>query len=234
LDWDLWLGPAAGRPYSPEYVPKHWRRYWAFGGGTLSDMACHYMDLPFWALDLRHPLSVEAEGPGVDPEGTPEWLTVRYEHPARGHQPPVKLTWYHGVKDGKDHRPPLFARGGLPDWGNGVLFIGDKGMLLAGYWDYLLLPKPGATETPKARTKPKREDDYETVHHQEWINAIKTGGKTSCNFDYAGALTEAVLLGNVAYRSGAKVTWDAEALRAVGNAQAEEFIQHHYRSGWSI
>lgn len=231
LDWDLWLGPVHPRAYSPAYVPKEWRRYWAFGGGTLSDFGCHFMDLPHWALGLRYPLSVETDGPPVDVEGTPGWLIARYEYPARGNAPALKLTWYHGVKDGKQVRPPQFARGEIPDWPNGVLFIGDKGTLVADYGRYLLQP---AENFPKHTSMPLKDDDYERKHHQEWINAIKTGGTTSCNFDYSGALTEAVLLGNVAYRSGTRIVWDPVNLKAVGNAEAEQYIQHHYREGWKI
>jgi len=230
LDWDLWLGPAQERAYSPEYVPKQWRRYWAFGGGTLADMGCHYIDLPYWALGLRYPISVETEGPPVNAEGTPEWLIARYEYPARGESPPVKLTWYHGRKNKEEVRPPHFARGELPEWGSGVLFVGDKGMLLAEYLKYVLLPEKNFPPPPP----PLKHDDFETKHHQEWINAIKTGGTTSCNFDYSGALSEAVLLGNVAYRSGSKILWDPVNLQAKGNPLAEQYIQHHYRSGWKI
>lgn len=232
LDWDLWLGPAAERPYSPEYVPRQWRRWWAFGGGTLSDMGCHYVDLPHWALGLRHPTSIEAEGPAVHPAGTPQWMIARYEYPARGAQPPVRLTWYHGNKDGEDVRPPLVGRGESPAWRNGVLFIGDKGMLQADYREYVLLPEKDFPAQPQ--TKPRTEEDHDLKHHQEWIKAIKTGGTTSCNFDYAGALTEAVLLGNVAFRAGAKISWDAVNMKAIGNAGADQFIQHQYRAGWKI
>lgn len=232
LDWDLWLGPAQPRAYSPEYVPFHWRCWWAFGGGTLSDFGCHYMDLPHWALGLRHPFSVEAEGPPVLAEATPPWLIARYEYPACGGRPPVTLTWYHGLKDGKEVRPPHFARGELPKWGNGVLFIGEKGMLLAEYFKYVLLPEKDFPAPPV--TMATGNDDYEGKHHQEWINAIKTGGTTSCNFDYSGALTESVLLGNVAYRSGGRILWDPVTLKAAKNSRAEQYIRHHYRSGWRI
>jgi predicted dehydrogenase len=232
LDWDLWLGPAQPRAYSPEYVPRQWRNWWAFGGGALSDFGCHYMDLPYWALGLRYPLSVETEGPPVNAEGTPAWLIARYEYPARGESPPIKLTWYHGIKNRGQVRPPQFARGELPEWGNGVLFIGDKGMLLAEYWKYVLLPEKDFPPPPAVARR--KDDDYERKHHQEWIKAIKTGGTTSCNFDYSGALTESVLLGNAAYRSGGKIVWDPVNLQAVGNPLAKQYIRHHYRKGWKI
>lgn len=232
LDWDLWLEPAQPRAYNAAYVPGKWRHWWAFGGGTLADFGCHEMDLAHWALGLRHPLSVETEGPPVDPEVPPPWLIVRYEYPAREPKPPVRLTWYHGNQDGQKVRPPQFARGELPEWGPGVLFIGDKGMLLSEYWRHALLPenKFGPSDLVSRRDA----NDYETKHHQEWIQAIKTGGATSCNFDYGGALTEAVLLGNAAYRSGGKIIWDPATLTAAGNPRAEEFLWHHYRASWSI
>ena len=190
LHWDLWLGPAPERPYHPTYLPANWRRWWDFGSGTLGDMACHYMDLPFWALDLKHPLSAEAEGPPVHPETTPSWMIVRYEFPSRGDMPPVNLTWYDGGK-----RPELFSQGKLPRWGDGVLFVGDKGMLLADYDRYVLLPEADFKDfRPPAPSIAKS-----IGHHNEWIDACKTGRPTTCNFGYSGALTEAVLLGAVAY-----------------------------------
>jgi predicted dehydrogenase len=224
IHWDLWLGPAPYRPYHPAYLPVDWRGWWAFGGGTLADMACHHMDLPHWALDLRHPLTVEAEGPPVRRENTPGWLIVRYAYPARGDKPPVRLTWYHGGK-----RPPHFAEGKLPKWGDGTLFVGGKGMLLADYERHVLLPqKDFADFTPP---KPYLPDSI--GHHREWIRACKLGGPTSCNFDYSGALTEAVLLGNVAFRVGRKLQWDARRLRATNCPQADAYIHPVYRRDWS-
>jgi predicted dehydrogenase len=225
LHYDLWLGPANPRPYSPAFIPAAWRGWWAFGGGALSDMACHHMDLPFWALDLRHPLTVEAEGPPVHPEFAPEWLIVRYEFPARENMPPVRLTWYNG-----DKRPPHIQEGTIPDWGGGTLFVGEKGMLLADYGRRLLLP-----EKDFAGFVPPEPFIPESIgHYEEWIRACKTGESTTCNFDYSGALTEAVLLGNVAYRTGEKLEWDPERLRARNSREASRFIRHRYRKGWKI
>ena len=97
LSWDLWLGPAPERSYAEgRYHPGRWRRWWDFGNGTMGDMACHFMDLPFWALQLKYPTSCEANGPEVHPETCPLGLTVGYEFPARENMPPVKLTWYDG------------------------------------------------------------------------------------------------------------------------------------------
>jgi predicted dehydrogenase len=226
LHYDLWLGPAQYRPYHPEYLPFKWRNWWAFGGGTLADFGCHYMDLPFWALGLQAPLTVEAEGPLPHKEGPPENQMVRYEFGARGPQPPVKLTWYQGQL-----RPPHFAQGLLPKWGNGVLFIGARGMLIADYGKYQLLP-----EASFAGFQPPAPFIPDSIgHHKEWTEACKHGVGTTSNFEYAGLLTEAVLLGNVSHRlGGKKLMWDPLNLRAANSIEADEFIQHHYRRGWRL
>ena len=175
LHWDLWLGPAAERPYNPAYVPANWRKYWDFGGGNMADMACHHMDLPFWALGLRHPTTVAAEGPPVNSEGCPAGLVVKFEFPARGEQPAVKLTWY----DGDRIPQAIFGQG---TGGGGNLFVGDKGMLWADYGVWRLLPETDfAGYKPPAPTIPKS-----IGHHAEWFAACKTGSPTTCNFDYSG------------------------------------------------
>lgn len=225
LHWDLWLGPAPERPYHPAYVPARWRGWWDFGGGTLADMACHHMDLPFWALHLRHPLTVRAEGPPVNPETAPSWLIVHYEFPARRELPPISLTWYQGGK-----RPRYFAEGVLPAWGNGTLFVGAKGMLLADYGQHRLLPEEAFADFQ--RPAPFIPDSI--GHYEEWIQACKTGSPTTCHFDYAGALTEAVLLGNVAYRAGQKLEWDPKRLKAANCPEADRFLRREYRKGWTL
>lgn len=225
LHWDLWLGPAPARPYHPSYLPKVWRHWWDFGEGILGDMACHYMDLAFWALKLKFPQTIEAEGPAVHPETTPEWLIVHYEFPARKDLPPVKVTWYDGGK-----RPHLVEEGKTPDWANGVLFVGDKGMLIADYGRRKLLP-----EAQFADFQPPTPFIPNSIgHHLEWLHACKTGSPTTCNFGYAGALTETVLLGNVAYRTGVKLEWDAAALKVENSEQAMNFVHREYRKGWEL
>ncbi len=228
LHYDLWLGPVEPRPYSPEYLPVAWRNWWAFGGGTLADFGCHYMDLPHWALGLRAPSSAEVlAGPPVNAESVPPWLIVRYQYPARGNQPPVTLTWYHG---GKQPAPEILAPELASKWRSGVLFVGSKGQLLADYGRHLLLPeKDFADFVPPAPFIPDS-----IGHHAEWIRACKTGEPTTCDFSYSGPLTEAALLGNVAFRAGARIDWDSKRLRARGCAAADQFIQHHYRRGWKI
>ena len=227
LDWDLWLGPAPSRPYHPCYVPAAWRNWWDFANGTLGDFGCHYMDLPFWALKLRYPLSVEAEAPvPPHPETVAPILTVGYEFPARGDLPPVKLTWYNGGSN----RPERLKQEGVPDFGSCVLFIGSEGTLLANYGKLKLLP-----ESKYADFKPPEPTIPNSIgHHKEWVQACKTGGETTCNFDYSGALTEAVLLGNVSYRVGSKLQWDAENLKATNCPEADKYIRREYRPGWTL
>ena len=237
LDYDLWLGPVEARPYHPAYLPGAWRNWWAFGGGALGDFGCHYMDLPHWALGLRACASVEVvDGPPVHAESVPPWLVVRYTYPARGGQPAVNLTWYHGGR-----QPELLASV-LPEaerkvdsekkplWNSGVLFVGAQGMLLANYTRHVLLPQDRfAGFAPPAPSIPDS-----IGHHEEWILACKTGTPTTCNFDYSGALTEAVLLGNVAHRAGGRLEWSDRDLRAPNCPQADAFVQHRYREGWRI
>ena len=225
IHWDLWLGPAPYRPYHPLYMPGQWRRWWDFGNGTLGDMACHYMDLPFWALKLRHPVTVEVEGAEVHPETCPLALTVRYEFPGRDDMPPVNFTWYDG-----SYRPSVLKEKGLPEWGSGVLFIGREGMLLADYGRRQLYP-----EAKFADYQPPEPTIPDSIgHHQEWIVACKTGSPTTCNFDYSGALSEAVLLGNVAYRAGQKLQWDAKNLKATNCPEADRYLRREYRPGWTL
>ena len=225
LDWDLWLGPAPYRPYHPAYVPFRWRGWDDFGSGGLGDFFCHYSDLAFWALNLRFPTTVEAEGPAPLPDACPPWLIVRYEFPARGDLPPVKFTWYDGGK-----RPPIQAEKKLPDWGSGVLFVGEKGMIMADYGRRMLLPEAQfAGFEPPPQSIPKS-----VGHHREWIEACKTGSPTTCNFDYSGPLAEAALLGVVSFRVGKKLQWDAANLKAVDCPEADPWIKRPYRAGWTL
>jgi predicted dehydrogenase len=230
LHYDLWLGPVAERPYSPAYLPGSWRNWWAFGGGGLGDFGCHYMDLPYWALDLKYPLTVEpVDGPPPHPESVPLWMIVRYGFPARGDKPPVQLTWYHGGK-----RPKLLdslLNEDMPSYfKSGVMFVGEKGYLISDYDRHVLLPEKDF----KDFVRPAPFIPKSIGHHKEWIEAIKTGGKTTCQFDYSGPLTETALLGNVAYRVGKKLEWDAQKLSATNCREADQFIQHHYRKGWTL
>lgn len=226
LAWDLWLGPAPARPYNPAYHPFAWRAWWDFGTGALGDMGCHILDAPFWALRLTPPTTVEAEGPPPHAETGPLWCIVRYTFPARGDLPPVNLTWYEAGK-----LPPRAVTGidKLPD--NGSLFIGEKGKLLFAHGGVpQLLP-----EAQFAGFKPPAPFLARSAgHHAEWIQACKSGSPTGTNFAYAAALTETVLLGNVAYRAGKKLEWDSPHARATNCAEADRLIRPEFRKGWTL
>ena len=226
LDWESWLGPAPARPFHSVYVPgPKWYRWWDFGNGTMSDLGSHMVDLLFWALRLGYPLTIEATGPPPHPEIAPASMQVTYEYGPRGAMPPVRLTWYQGTK-----KPQLWTEGAIPKWGSAILFVGDDGMLLSDYSKHTLLPEDDFMDfEPPEPFIPKS-----IGHHAEWIHAAKTGAPTTCNFEYAGWLTEANHLGNVAYRTGKKLQWDALNLRAINAPEAERFIRRPYRTGWTL
>ncbi|MEA3368084.1 MAG: Gfo/Idh/MocA family oxidoreductase, partial [Planctomycetota bacterium] len=224
LKWDLWLGPAPVRPYHPTYHPLGWRSWWDFGNGRLGDMGCHMIDLPFTALDLKYPLTVETESSKpAHEESAPAWLISKWTFPKRGDLPPVDLTWYDGGK-----RPPLQKQHNMPDWPEATIFVGSKGMLIADYGRFKLYPEEkfaGVRRPQLPRGLP---------HAQEWIKACKTGGPTGSHFGYSGPLTETVLLGTVAYSAGRKLQWDPVNLKATNCREADQFIRRTYREGWTL
>ena len=226
LEWDLWLGPAPWRPFNNVYFPgPNWYRWWDFGNGTMSDLGSHWMDLPFWALKLKAPLTIEASGPEPHAEIAPASMQVHYEYGARDEMPPVKVTWYQGA-----NKPEIWTAGEIPKWDSAVLFIGDDGLLLSDYGKHVLLPEDRFKDF-------KRPDPFippSLGHHNEWIHAAKTGDLTTCNFEYAGWLTEANHLGNVAFRTGKKLEWDAAAMKATNTSEADRFIRRAYRDGWKL
>ncbi len=223
VDWDLWLGPAPQRDYHSMYLPANWRRWWDFGNGTLGDMGCHYIDVVFWALGLRHPTSVVAEGPPVHKETAPLGMKVTWEFPARGEQPPCTLVWTDGDMLETEYEGHKFG-------GAGVYFIGEKGSMFADYGSYKLFPEDRFKDfAPPPKTIPDS-----IGHYAEWIKGCRDGSPTTCNFDYSGALTESVLLGTVAYRVGKKIEWDPVALKVTNSPEAAALIRREYRKGWEL
>ena len=226
VDWDLWLGPAPYRPFNNVYFPgPKWYRWWDFGNGTMSDLGSHWMDLPFWALNLRAPVTIEASGPEPHAEIAPASMQVRYEYGARGDMPPVSVNWYQGA-----NKPKLWHEGKIPQWGSGALFVGEHAMLLADYGKHTVMLDSQANEFKR----PEPFIPKSIGHHAEWIHAAKTGAATTCNFEYAGWLTEANHLGNVAFRVGKKLNWDAENMTATNAPEAAALIRREYREGWSL
>lgn len=226
LDWDLWIGPAPFRPFNDVYFPgPKWYRWWDFGNGTMSDLGSHWNDLPFWALKLDAPKTVEASGPPPHPEIAPASMSARYEYGARGDLPPVSLTWYQGTS-----KPTLWRESKIPQWDSGCLFVGDRGMILADYGKHVLLPEKDFVDFQR----PPQSIPPSLGHHKEWLQACKTGSPTTCHFGYAGPLTEANHLGNVAYRAGKKIEWDPVGMRIPNAPDAERFLRREYRAGWSL
>jgi hypothetical protein len=232
LNWDAWLGPAPQRPFHEVYFPgPKWYRWWDFGNGTMSDLGSHWNDLVFWALDLKAPLTVEAINASAPPhpEIAPASMTAVYEYGPRGEgaqaMPGVKVFWHQG-----ENKPDVWKSGGIPKWGDGHLFIGDNGMLLSSYDKYTLLPeKDFKGYKPPPRTIPRVSE-----HHAEWVECCKTGKQPSANFEYSGWLTEANHLGNVAFRVGKKLEWDAERMQVTNAPEAAALIRRPYRKGWEL
>lgn len=234
LDWDLFLGPAPWRPYHPDYAPFKWRGFWDFGTGALGDMACHIMDMPYWALDLGAPQTVEAWQEGMTQESAPTASRVTYEFPARGDKPPVKLTWYDGKVGGKQHFPPTEVVQGEDISKYGAVLVGSKGTMFFNRAHTNWLIKANGvmatmTEIPQSIPRVKNED-------KEWLDAILAGkpDQPLSNFSRSGPFTEMVLLGNLAIRLGKPIHWDSQKLRATNAPEATALIQRAYRKGWEI
>ena len=238
LDWDLWLGPAPEQSYSSEYVPFKWRGWWDFGTGALGDMGCHILDMPFWALDLKHALTVEAEQDSNTAVSGPTWSTITYTFAPGKHHKSLKYMWYDGVSKDGGHAPPdevLDGCGMEPAVATSkfdLVMIGEKGKLFFKRSNPKMVTSPASlveeyAETPQSLPRVKDED-------AEWINAIKGGSAALSNFDYSGPLTEFVLLGNLAIRVGQKIEWDGEKMKATNCPAADEFVRREYRKGWEL
>ena len=227
LDWNRWLGVAPERPYHDSYAPFKWRGWWDFGCGALGDIGCHSMDAPFHALQLGAPTSVEAESSPVNIESAPSWSKVTYEFPARGDKPPVTLYWYDGDK--KPPRPAELEAGrNLPGGGGGQLYVGEKGSML-GLDLYCKSVRLIPEEKMRAFTRPEKTIPRSIGHFEEWIRACKGGEPAGANFEYSGPLTETVLLGNLAVRSGSRIEWDSETLTCTNLPEANQWVRKTYR-----
>jgi predicted dehydrogenase len=232
LDWDLWLGPVAERPYHSAYAPFRWRGWWDFGTGALGDIACHSMDASFWALDLGYPTRIEAESTRLFPETAPACSRITYTFPAKGSRPEVKVVWRDGSlypARPKEITDPL----AWPFDTSGQLWIGDAGKLVAGIYGEnprLLDPAKQAEVTahPVAQKYPRTEGSY-----AEWIAACKGGTPAGSNIpDHSGPLTEMVLLGNLAVRTAQPVDVNPQTGAVLTTGIPEEYIRPRYRQGW--
>jgi predicted dehydrogenase len=217
--WDLWLGPAAARDYHPAYAPFKWRGWWDFGYGAIGDMAIHLMDPTFWALKLGGKVKVTSHGPKPHAASGPTGMKTQFEFGQRGELPPVDVFWYEGQT-----QPDAKIAAELPM--NGSLFIGDKGRIAIKHDGFpKLLPEDRFVDF-KA---PEPFLPASPGHHQQWINACKTGSGTGSRFSYAGPFTEVVLLGNVAYRVGQTIEFDPDSMTITNVPAANQ-----YRKGWEV
>jgi predicted dehydrogenase len=230
IDWDLFLGPAPERPYNSAYHPFNWRGWWDFGTGALGDMACHVMDGLFWALKLGHADKVGAWSSAVNAETAPKWSVIRYQFPARGDMPALKLFWYDGGKQPFPELLGLDPGDKIPD--NGTLLIGDKGKILTDAYG----GRARFTDDSKVQEFPTPPKTLPRVtgHYQEFAEACKGGKPAGSNFDYAGPFSEMVLLGNLAVRCGKEFEWDGPNMKAKNCPEADRYIRREYRSGWTL
>ncbi len=231
LDWDLWLGVAPARPYHPVYHPVQWRGWYDFGTGPMGDMACHICNVAFWALELRDPTVIEAQTAERFEESFPAWSIIRWEYPRPGRPEPLEFFWYDG---GKTADPELVD--GHPIVDNGMIFVGDKGRLYCpspnGSNAKLLPEKDFEGYTPPEPTIRRVGGKY----HQEWIDAVKAGKPAegmSAFPDRAAVMTECLLLGNLAVKTGKRIEWDARQMKVTNNVpEAQAMIDPPYRTGW--
>jgi len=234
LDWNLWLGPAPFRPYHPAYAPFSWRGWWDFGTGALGDMGAHILDHPYWALELEHPISVQASSTRFTKDSYPVAEIVTYEFPARGKMPPVKLTWSDGGL--MPPRPQELEEGRMMgDDGGGALFLGDKGVLMCS--TYGRNPRLVPESRMKEYKRPEKNIPRSPGIQKEWIEAIKAGKKSTTDFEYSSSLTETMLLANLAVRMkghNKKLLWDGKKMEVTNLPEANKFLHKEYRPGWSL
>ena len=228
LNWDLWLGPRPHRPYNIAYAPYNWRGWWDFGTGGIGDMACHNIDPAVMALKLGYPTSVEASSVKMNDENTPFGSIVRYKFPARGSMPPVELIWYDGglMPPRPEELEPSRSMGS-----NGIILVGDKGKILAPGWAGV--PRIIPETKMKAYKRPPETIKRSNGHHRDWVDACKGGDPASGNFEYSGHLTELVLLGGLAIRSGQKIYCNGPEIKGA-NGSVDHLIKDERRSGWEI
>ncbi len=235
LDWDLWLGPAQTRPFNPAYLPGRWRAWVPFGNGTLGDWACHVVDPVFWALDLGAPATVEATFKDYDPktqgDAYPPGLQVTFEFPAKGNRGPVTLHWYSGTE--RIPRPPELEPDRKADE-TGAVVIGNKGVITYGSHGaggVRIIPESKMREFKRPeKTIPRVKE-----HHQDWLDAIRTGRKAGSDFSYGGPLSELALLGIISTKmGGVKLEWDAGKMRFPNCPKANAHLHPPYRGGWRL
>ncbi|GJG86355.1 hypothetical protein tb265_15360 [Gemmatimonadetes bacterium T265] len=273
LDWDLYCGPAPMIPYHPIYHPFNWRGWTNFGAGALGDMAAHLIDHPYWALGLTYPTTIEATstpwgGDQLHPASYPQSMVVHYDFPARGSQPPVRLTWYDGGL--MPARPAQLPEDIVLDRGGGVLIVGERGVLMHETYGsnpriypeslFQSVAPEYVAELERERAEKEARQRAQAAgvaaapasppgarasasgaapvvsHEMNWVNAIREKRQAICPFDYAGPLTETMLLGFVALRAGQgrPIHYDGEHMQITNAPEANQWLQREARAGWAV
>ncbi len=260
MHWDEWIGPAPYRDFHADLHPHEWHGWYDFGNGSLGNMACHVMDGTYWALRIDHPESIELEAvTGGTDERYPTGTRIRWDCPARGDMPPLKVYWYDGYRDGQEqaekeaskakkskggkrvhYLPPLLAelQAKYPTEkfeSNGTLYVGEKGILYTGCYggNMHLLPKAKMDEIqqpPKTLPRPKSS-------FADFLNAVREGRTdTAASFEYGARLTEFMLLGNLAQHAGKgnKIEWNGAEMKVTNLPELNRFVTREYRKGWKI
>jgi predicted dehydrogenase len=225
LDFEMWLGPRPSRPYAEGYHPFTWRGFWDFGTGSLGDMGCHIFNMPYMALDLRDPISVQAATSHHNKETFPEWAIVHYEFGELNGRPPVKLTWHDGGK-----RPDPGLCPGFEYGGNGSIVVCEKATIYSPDESNTKFMLVGGGEMKDIQV------DESPGHMEEFARAAKGGKPAVSNFPgYSGKLAETVLLGNLAiWADGPRLEWDAKKMEVKGSHEFDSLIKPQFRSGFSV
>jgi predicted dehydrogenase len=230
LDWNVWLGPAPNRPYNPAYLPFRWRGWQDFGTGALGDMGAHLLDHPYWALELDAPDTIQASSTGINDESWPQTSMVTWTFPAKNGGKQVKIVWFDGGI--MPPRPEDLEPGRR--LGN-VIYYGTKGKLMHN--TYGLNPRLIPETAMQAYKLPGKTLKRSPGIHQEWIDAIKNGGKSSTDFSYSARLTEMMLLGNIAIKTQGSNTilrWNGAEGKFSNLDEANQYLTKKYRQGWEV